>query len=74
MARRPRKSDPANGLNSIHGGIHCAATNEGVSDTNELDEVQQLQVNHFLQTLADVALAVAARKAASEGGKVECEP
>ena len=71
MARSPRKTGPLNGLNSIPQGIHCPATTEGVGGTNELE---QLQVNHFLSTLADIALAVAARKIASEGGSVECEP
>ena len=71
MARRPRKSGPLNGLTPIPQGIHCAATTEGVGENSELE---QLQVNRFLNTLADIALAVAARKAASEGGELECEP
>ena len=71
MARRPRKSGPLNGLTPIPQGIHCPATTEGVGENSELE---QLQIDHFNQTLADIALAVAARKIASQGGQLECEP
>ena len=73
MTRSPRKSDSLNGLTPIPQPIHCAATNDGGGAVDELD---QLAINHFQETLASIALAVAARKVAEEhtGGEVECEP
>ena len=50
---------PVNGLTCIHGRIHCVATQDA---TDECDELQQLQVQHFLSTLAEVALAIARRR------------
>ena len=47
------------GLTSIHRGIHWPATNDGEDELNEADTVI---VEHFLHTLAEVALAVAARR------------
>jgi hypothetical protein len=39
------------------------------------DELEQMQVEHFLHTLAKVALAVASRKLSGEGGGgVGCGP
>jgi hypothetical protein len=70
MPRRPKNQPTARpeGLTRIRPGIHCSAT----TDTGgELNELEQLQVNHFLQTLAEIALAVASRQAFSTGGKVE---
>jgi hypothetical protein len=72
----PRKSQsqqpsgPENGLTGIPSGIHCPATTERVGGQNEIDEIA---VEHFLNTLAQVALAVASRRLARKGGgKVEC--
>ena len=49
-----------NGLTSIHQGIHWPATHiSGGSDTHELDRIA---VEAFLDTLADVAIAIAARE------------
>jgi hypothetical protein len=70
MPRRTKNQPTAQpeGLTRIRPGIHCSAT----TDTGgELNELEQLQVNHFLQTLAEIALAVASRQAFSTGGKVE---
>ena len=64
MTRSDSKSDPLNGLTPIHQPIHCAATNDS---GGALDEVGQIQVNHFLQTLARIALAVATRQADTGG-------
>ena len=47
------------GLTCIHGRIHCAATAYTTEEGNELD---QLSINTFLDTLAEVALAVARRR------------
>ena len=48
-------------LTSIHTRIHCATTPE---DPNENDELDEIAINHFLDTLAEVALAVATRRLA----------
>jgi hypothetical protein len=44
-------------LTSIHRAYTLAATNE-----HEFNEVEESMVNHFLETLAEVSLAVASRK------------
>ncbi len=67
MARPSSKSDSLNGLTPIHQPIHCAATTNG---GGPLDEVDHIQINHFLQTLASIALAVASRRVAGDGGGV----
>ncbi len=48
-------------LTSIPEGIHCAATPEDPEENGELDEIA---INNFLDTLAEVALAVANRRIA----------
>ena len=50
-------TDNPEGLTGIHRGIHCAATPEGEQD----DEAERLQLSHFYQVLAEVAIAVAKR-------------
>lgn len=47
-----RGHDALEGLTPIHVRIHSGATP---------DEVQRLQIDHFLDALADVALSVAVR-------------
>jgi hypothetical protein len=73
MARKPRtrrESGRENGLTSIPPRIHCPATTNGVGGQDEIDDIA---VEHFLDTLAEVALAVASRKLAKKGGgEVEC--
>jgi hypothetical protein len=62
MARNPRtrkESGGKNGLTPIPPGIHCPATTERVGGNDELDKIA---VEHFLDMLADVALAIASRK------------
>ncbi len=66
MARQTRKSDPDNGLTPIHSRIHCAAT----TDAGGNDELEQIQVDHFLHTLAKIAIAVAARQAGTSGSEL----
>ena len=51
------EDDP--GLTSIHGRIHCAAT----QDADDNDELDRIAIDNFLQTLADVALSIAKRRA-----------
>ncbi len=48
-----------NGLTGIPLRIHCWAATEGTEGSPELD---QIAVNHFLDTLRQVALSIAARK------------
>ncbi len=59
---RPIRSETASstGLTCIHNRIQCCAT----QDTEEAySETDLIIVNNFLNTLAEVALAVAARNA-----------
>ena len=51
--------DGENGLTCIHGRIHCGATADTTGGGNELD---QPAIDTFLDTLAEVALAVARRR------------
>ncbi len=50
---------PEKGLTSIHGRIHCAATPDTTEPEDELDSIA---IDHFLDTLAEVAMAVARRR------------
>jgi hypothetical protein len=62
MAPRSKKpisdASPA-ALTPIHRRIHCAATPEDVEAAHEMDE---LVVDSFLETLSEVALAIARRE------------
>ena len=55
------ENDSPEGLTCIHGRIHCAAT----PDTDELDlsETDQVIIDNFLDTLAEIAISVASRRA-----------
>ena len=57
MSASPWESGPLEGLTSIHPRIHCPDTFHAW-ETNELDRIQ---METFLNTLAEVALAVAKR-------------
>ncbi len=59
MALRQPKPNGQKALTSIPEGIHCAATPEDLNGQDELDEIA---IDHFLDTLAEVALAVANRR------------
>ncbi len=61
MSGPEQKPDRQKALTSIPEGIHCAATPEDPEENDELDEIA---INHFLDTLAEVALAVANRRIA----------
>ena len=54
---QPRNGRPE-GLTCIHPRIHCVATQDGVEPENETD---RMMIDNFLETLSEVALAVAAR-------------
>ena len=49
-------------MTSIGDAYTLAATNEAVSS-----EIEDLMVRHFIETLAEVALSIAAREAGKEG-------
>ena len=56
----PAESRHENGLTPIHRRIHCAAT----PDTNDEqigNELDQIAIDHFLDTLSEVAMAIARR-------------
>ncbi len=59
---RPIRSETASstGLTCIHDRIQCCATQDTEEEYSETDLII---VNNFLNTLAEVALAVAARNA-----------
>ena len=59
---RPIRSedDPPQGLTSIHGRIQCSATPDTPEDG--YSEADMIIVNNFLNTLAEIALAVASRQ------------
>ena len=50
---------PEGRLTCIYQGIHCVATPD---TTGGEDELYQIQIDNFLNTLAEVALAVARRR------------
>ena len=55
----PRESGGAIGLTPIHGRIHCAATADTTEDQNEVD---QIAIDQFLDTLAEVVIGIARRR------------
>lgn len=67
----PRKSIPPpsgdheseDRLTCIHGRIHCVAAEEPLEDEYEL---QELEIRHFINALAEVALAIARRREETE--------
>ncbi len=54
-----RESGGVNGLTPIHSRIHCGATPDTTEPDDELDHIA---IDHFLDTLAEVALAIARRR------------
>ena len=61
MPRREKRSIGREALTSIGEPIHCGATREEPPGQNEQDEID---INNFIKTLAEVAMAVAARRLA----------
>ncbi len=55
----PDKNNPAKALTCIHQRIHWPATNDTPEAENELDRIE---IDNFLDTLADITLAVARRR------------
>ena len=68
-----RQPEPQGGapdaLTPIHGRIHCAATQH----EETLSETDKLQINHFFDVLADVALSVAKRRLTGDQVTKTCE-
>ena len=56
-------------LTGIHRRIHCAATQH----EETLSETDKLQINHFFDVLADVALSVAKRRLTGDQVTKTCE-
>ncbi len=61
MSGPSEKGKELKALTCIPEGIHCAATPEDLKEQDELDEIA---IDHFLDTLAEVAMAVANRRLA----------
>jgi len=59
QALSPEEDGADEALTSIHARIHWPATPDTVDDENELDDIT---VDHFLEALAEVALAIARRR------------
>ena len=57
----PEESGGVNGLTPIHRGKHCAATPDATKPENE-NELDHIAIDDFLDTLAEVALAIARRR------------
>ena len=57
----PEESGLENGLTPIHRRIHCAATPDTTEHENE-NELDSMAIDHFLDTLAEVAMAGARRR------------
>ena len=55
----PEESGGKNRLTPMLQPIHCAATNEALNPDDELD---QFEIDNLLNTLAEVAIAIARRK------------
>ena len=53
------KEEPEEGLTRIHARIHCVATQDGGENPSEAEEIM---VDAFIETLAEVAMAVAMRR------------
>ena len=55
------KTPEKNGLTGIPQRIHCTATED--SGGSEVDELDRIDIENFLDALAQVALSVATRRA-----------
>jgi len=55
----PAGSDDGDALTCIHGRIHCGTADRPIDDDNEL---HQIEIRHFIDALAEIALAVSRRK------------
>ncbi len=60
--RKKNKTTCPEALTSIGEPIHCAATEEPGLDGDSREELDELEINNFIKTLAEVAIAVATRR------------
>ena len=64
MAAPDQKRDSQKALTSVPRRIHCAATEDPEADENFVDEQDEMDITNFLNVLAEVTVAVAARRLA----------
>ena len=57
----PEESGGVNGLTPIHGRIHCGATHDTTTNEQNGYELDQIAIDHFLDTLSEVAMAIVQR-------------
>ena len=62
--RKKQQPTGEKALTSIGEPIHCATTPDPTEERKELDEID---INHFITTLAEVAMAVATRRLNRKG-------
>ncbi len=64
MSAPDQKRNGRKALTSIPRHIHCAATEEPEPYENLVDELDEIDINNFINILAEVTMAVAARRLA----------
>jgi len=62
MSGPGEKDKGSKALTCIHQRIHCATTEEPEPDTGTLEEMNELDITNLLDTLVEIALAVARRR------------
>ncbi len=62
MSGPNKKEKEAKALTCIHQRIHWTATEEPEPDTESREELNELDITNFLDTLVEIALAVARRR------------
>ncbi len=62
MSGPSKKDKGAKALTCIHQRIHWTATGEPEPDTESREELNELDITNFLDTLVEIALAVARRR------------
>ncbi len=62
MSGPSKKDKGAKALTCIHESIHWTATEEPEPDKESLEELNELDITNFLDTLVEIALAVARRR------------
>ncbi len=70
MSEPDQQRNGRKALTSIPRRIHCGATEDPMPDENAVDVLDEIAINDFINTLAEVAMAVAARRLAkgNDGG------
>ncbi len=66
MSAPDKKPDKRTALTNIPRRIHCAATDEPEPDTDYQKELDENDINNFINTLAEMAMAVATRRLAKK--------